>query len=58
MGMSVLNLENVPGKMVSGLGTEELEWITKESSERFILELDQSFPTETNCEVDGEWAML
>lgn len=56
--MSVLNLENVPGKIVSGLGTEELEWITKESSERFILELDQGFLNEMNCEEDGEWGML
>jgi len=56
--MSVLNLENVPGKMISGLSTEELDWITAESTERFILEMDPNFLDEMNCEDNTEWKML
>ena len=46
--MSLLNLENVPGNMVSGLGTDELEWVTTESSDRFVFELDPDFLKEMN----------
>ena len=46
--MSLLNLENVPGNMVSGLGTDELEWVTTESSDTFVLELDPDFLKEMN----------
>lgn len=56
--MSLLNLENVPGNMVSGLGTDELEWVTTESSDRFVLELDPDFLKEMNSEDDTEWGML
>lgn len=50
--MPVLNLENIPEKIVSGLGTEELEWNTAESSEKFVLELDSYFLIEMKCKVD------
>lgn len=49
--MSVLNLENVPEKIVSGLGTEELDWNTAESLERFVLELDSYFLIEMKRKV-------
>ena len=41
--MAQLNLENIPGKQISGLDTNELEWVTEESSDRFLKELSKDF---------------
>ena len=29
----MLNLDNIPGHQISGLGTEELQWVSRESNE-------------------------
>ena len=44
--MSFLNLENIPGKMISGLDGEMLEWVTQESNYRNVIELSHSFSHE------------
>lgn len=41
--MSLLNLSNVPGGMISGANSEELNWIVQQSNERILNELDPSF---------------
>lgn len=38
-----LNLRNIPGGMISGLSTNELEWVSIESCDRFLSELSPSF---------------
>ena len=40
---SMLNLENVPGNEISGNSTEELDWITRESNDRYLYELSAAF---------------
>ena len=44
--MSLLNLENIPNSMISGVGDDILEFVTNESSNRFIVELDEQFKNE------------
>ena len=41
--MSLLNLNNVPNNMLSGIDSETLEWLTKESNERSIFEWSDEF---------------
>ena len=41
--MALLNLNNVPGNIISGMNSSELEWLTTESSERFVFELSDDF---------------
>ena len=36
----LLNLSNVPNQQISGLNDDELQWVTDESNERYVLELD------------------
>jgi integrase len=36
---ALINFDNVPGRMISGLNDEELEWVSKESETRFLNEL-------------------
>ena len=38
-----LDFRNIPGEMLSGVDTDELEWLESESTERFIKEMDPSF---------------
>ena len=38
--MALLNLQNISSGMISGMKEEELEWETKESSSRVLVELD------------------
>ena len=44
--MSLLNLESIPNNMISGVGDDILEFVTNESSNRFIVELDDQFKNE------------
>ena len=39
----MLNLANIPGEQISGLGTDELNWVSEESGSRFINELSDDF---------------
>ena len=39
----LLNFDNVPNNMISGLDTDELNWVTMESGERELIELSGSF---------------
>ena len=47
--MALLNLNNVPGNIISGMNSSELEWLTTESSERIsvyewsVFELSDDF---------------
>ena len=36
--MSLLRMENIPGQQLSGVGDDELEWITTESMDRYQYE--------------------
>ena len=38
--MALLNMNNIPNQTISGVSSEELDWISEESSERMIKELD------------------
>ena len=38
--MSLLNMQNIPDGMISGLSTEQLNWVTVQSNERTLIELD------------------
>ena len=40
---SMLNLQNVPNNAISGLGTDELQFVTNESSDRFLIEFSDDF---------------
>ena len=42
----MINYDNIPGSMISGLNDESLEWICSESGERYISELSASFAKE------------
>ena len=44
----MLNLNNVPGNEISGSSTEELDWITNESNERYLYELSAAFVENLN----------
>ena len=37
--MSLLNMQNIPDGMISGLSTEQLNWVTVQSNERTLIEL-------------------
>lgn len=39
----MLNLQNVPNNEISGLGTDELQFVTNESSDRFLIEFSDDF---------------
>jgi len=52
----MLNLANIPGGEISGLGSEELEWITEESGVRFLSELSNGFMSYLNSEEDVDIA--
>lgn len=38
--MALLDMSNIPNEMISGLSSDELQWITEESCDRMIKELD------------------
>lgn len=38
-----MNLENIPNGLISGLSTDVLDFVTHESNDRYMIELDQSF---------------
>lgn len=40
---SLLNLNNIPNHQLSGNDTNELDWITQESNDRFLIELSDEF---------------
>ena len=40
---ALLNLQNIPGNMISGMNSGDLQWVSHESSERYISELSRSF---------------
>ena len=42
----MINMDNIPNKMVSGVSDEELNWISKESCDRFLIELGEDFLSE------------
>lgn len=39
----LLNLQNIPGEIISGLGDDELNWVSSISNERYIWEMSPSF---------------
>ena len=41
--MSLLNLVNVPNEQIIGLNDENLEFVVKESGERYVLELSDHY---------------
>ena len=48
--MPLINFDNIPSHMISGLGTEELEWVSSESNDRRLLELSDDFLNYLNSE--------
>ena len=42
----MINLENIPGGMISGLDSEVLDWVSEESNYRNVVELGESFARE------------
>ena len=40
---TLLNLQNIPSNMISGMSGDDLQWVSHESSERYISELSRSF---------------
>ncbi len=50
----LINLSNIPNGMISGLGTDELEWISVESNDRFIDEISGDFLRYLNEEEASE----
>jgi len=44
----LLHLQNVPNQMLSGVSGEALEFINRESSDRYLLELDINFLSNLN----------
>lgn len=40
---NMINMDNIPGGMISGLDEELLTFVTEESSERFVHEISSSF---------------
>ena len=51
---SLINLSNIPNGMVSGATTDELNWITHQSSDRYISEISDSFLQYLNEEENSE----
>jgi hypothetical protein len=49
---TMLNLSNIPGEEISGLGTDELNWVSEESGLRFLNELSSDFLRYLNDEED------
>lgn len=41
--MALLNMSNIPNGMISGLSEEELNWVTEQSVDRLVKELDPNF---------------
>lgn len=39
----MIDMTRIPGGKISGLGDEELNWVSKESMERMVIELDNTF---------------
>ena len=39
----MLNLRNIPNQMISGLSGDMLEFVSNESNERFVVELEKKF---------------
>jgi len=44
----LLHLQNIPNQMLSGVSGEALEFINRESSDRYLLELDNNFLSNLN----------
>jgi len=42
----MMNYENIPGNMISGLSDEVLQWVTSESGDRYLTELSYTFTEE------------
>lgn len=47
---SLLNLDNVPNNMLSGLDDEMVTWVTEESNERYLAEMTSAFIENLNQE--------
>ena len=48
----LLNLENVPGRIISGMDSGTSDWVSKESNERNLLEISDNFLDYLNsCDV-------
>ena len=41
--MALLDMSNIPDGMIPGLSDEELNWVTEQSAERLVKELDPNF---------------
>ena len=41
--MSLLNLDNVPGRIISGEDEETLKWLTGTSNSQYVLEFGSEF---------------
>ena len=52
--MSLINFDNIPNGMVSGLSSEELNFFSKESTERFVVELDRHLFDDLENALSGE----
>lgn len=48
----MLNLANIPNNEISGLGTNDLEWVTAESNCRYVQEISDDFIRYLNDEED------
>lgn len=48
--MSLLNLSNVPNNMISGLNDEMVEWVSEQSTERYLTEITSVFMENLNEE--------
>ena len=48
-----INLQNIPGGMISGLSTNELEWVSAESVDRFLSELSLYFFDDIHVEAES-----
>ena len=46
--MALINMNNVPRREISGLSTDELDWVTEESCDRMIKELDPNIFNEVD----------
>ena len=59
MMTGLINLTNLPNQQVSGLNEEELKWVTNQSSDRYVVELDPTMFNElledyTNADQEEE----
>ena len=48
----MLNLDNVQGHRISGLGTEELQWVSRESNDRYLMEVSDDLISYLN-DIEG-----